>query len=98
MSTSITQDMLYRQLVVKFSYKYGVTNAAIKFRMNRRTIYRWREKYDGRVESLKNKSRRPKYHPSQHTKEEMEMIKKYKRNNKKTRISNIVGKIKKSRI
>ena len=98
MSNSITQDMLYKQSVVKFSYKYGVTNAAIKFRMNRRTIYRWREKYDGTVESLKNKSRRPKYHPSQHTKEEMQMIKNYKSNNKKTRISGVMGKIKKSRI
>ena len=44
---SITQDVLYKQSVVKYSYKYGVTKAAIKYKMHRKTIYRWREKYDG---------------------------------------------------
>lgn len=84
MSNSITQDMLYRQSVVKFSYKCGVTKAAIKFGMNRRTIYRWREKYDGTAQSLRNKSRRPHRHPNQHTLEEIQLIKKYKANNKRT--------------
>ena len=44
---SITQDILYKQTVIKYSYKHGVTKAAIKFKMHRKTIYRWREKYDG---------------------------------------------------
>ena len=47
MSKSITQKLKYKQSVVKFSYKYGVTKTAIKFELNRRTIYRWRERYDG---------------------------------------------------
>ena len=50
---SITQDILYKQSVVKYSVKYGVTKAAIKFKMHRKTIYRWREKYDGTAQSLK---------------------------------------------
>lgn len=49
---SITQDVLYKQSVVKYSYRNGVTKAAIKFEMHRKTIYRWREKYDGTAESL----------------------------------------------
>lgn len=68
---SITQDVLYKQSVVKYSYRNGVTKAAIKFEMHRKTIYRWREKYDGTAESLKNKSRRPHSHPNQHTVEEI---------------------------
>ena len=45
---SITQDILYKQSVIKYSFKHGVTKAAIKFKMHRKTIYnRWREKYDG---------------------------------------------------
>ena len=68
---SITQDILYKQSVIKYSYKHGVTKAAIKFKMHRKTIYRWREKYDGTAQSLKNKSRRPHSHPKQHTKEEI---------------------------
>ena len=68
---SITQDILYKQSVVKYSLKYGVTKAAIKFKMHRKTIYRWREKYDGTARSLKNKARRPHSHPTQHTEEEI---------------------------
>ena len=81
---SITQDILYKQSVVKYSVKYGVTKAAIKFKMHRKTIYRWREKYDGTAQSLKNKSRRPHSHPKKHTEEEIKMIKSYKYKNKET--------------
>ncbi len=81
---SITQDILYKQSVVKYSFKHGVTKAAIKFKMHRKTIYRWREKYDGTAQSLKNKSRRPHSHPNQHTKEEIKLIKNYKNKNKET--------------
>ena len=81
---SITQDVLYKQSVVKYSLKHGVTKAAIKFKMHRKTIYRWREKYDGTAKSLKNKSRRPHSHPNQHTAEEIKKIKDYKYKNKET--------------
>ena len=80
----ITQDILYKQSVVKYSFKHGVTKAAIKFKMHRKTIYRWREKYDGTAQSLKNKSRRPHSHPNQHTEEEIKLIKNYKNKNKET--------------
>ncbi len=81
---SITQDILYKQSVVKYSFKYGVTKAAIKFKMHRKTIYRWIDKYDGTAKSLKNKSRRPHSHPNQHTAEEIKLIKDYKSKNKDT--------------
>ena len=81
---SITQDILYKQSVVKYSYRHGVTKTAIKFKMHRKTIYRWREKYDGTPQSLKNKSRRPHSHPNQHTETEIKLIKNYKNNNKDT--------------
>ena len=81
---SITQDILYKQSVVEYSYRNGVTKAAIKFKMHRKTIYRWREKYDGTAKSLLNKSRRPHSHPNQHTEEEIKKIKDYKYKNKDT--------------
>ena len=81
---SITQDILYKQSVVKYSYRHGVTKAAIKFKMHRKTIYRWRERYDGTPQSLKNKSRRPHSHPCQHTEAEIKLIKNYKNNKKDT--------------
>ncbi len=84
MGNNIIQKLKYKESVVKFSYKYGVTKAAIKFCECRRTIYRWRKRYDGSLKSLEDKSRKPHYHPNQHTKAELKMIKQYKANNKET--------------
>ena len=96
MGNSITQKLKYRKSVIKFSFKYGVTKAAIKFGENRRTIYRWIEKYDGTLESLKDKSRRPHHHPNEHTEEEIKMIKDYKAHNKKTGLVVLWVKLKKA--
>ncbi len=84
MNNSITQKMKYKQSVIKFSYKYGVKKAAVKFNEWPKTIYRWRKRYDGSLECLRDKSRRPHYHPNQHTEEEIKLIKNYKANNKET--------------
>ena len=84
MGNNITQKLKYKESVIKFSYKYGVTKAAIKFGECKRTIYRWMKRYDGTLESLKDKSRRPHSHPKQHTEEEIKLIKQYKANNKDT--------------
>jgi len=79
---SITQDIIFKQSVVEYSLKHGVTEAAKRYKQHRKTIYRWREKYDGTRKSLINKSRRPHSHPNQHTQEEIKMIKKYKAQNR----------------
>ena len=84
MGNNITQRLKYKESVVKYSYKYGVTKAAIVYCECRRTIYRWRKRYDGSLKSLKDKSRRPHYHPNQHTEEEIKLIRNYKANNKET--------------
>ena len=86
MKNSITQKMKYKQSVIKFSLEYGVSKTAIRFDINRRTIYRWIKQYDGTIESLRDKSHRPKHHPNEHTEEEIKLIKDYKRNNKETRL------------
>ena len=84
MSNIITQKLKYKQSVIKYSYKYGVSETERQYGVNRRTIYRWRNRYDGTLESLKDYSRKPHYHPNQHTAEEIKMIKDYKNNNKDT--------------
>ena len=82
MGNNITQKLKYKESVVKYSYKYGVTKAAIKFSECRRTIYRWRDRYDGTLKSLKDHSRKPHYHPNQHTDKEIKLVKDFKKNNK----------------
>lgn len=84
MNKSITQKVKYKQSVIKFSYKYGVKKASIKFNEWPKTIYRWQKRYDGTLQSLEDYSRRPHSHPNQHTEEEIKMIRNYKANNKDT--------------
>ena len=78
---SITQDMRYRLSLIEYSLKHGVTKAAIKYRTNRQYIYRWRKRYDGTIESLRDRSRRPHSHPNQHTPEEIKLITDMRRRN-----------------
>ena len=84
MKNSITQKMQYKQSVIKYSFKYSVAKAAEKFDVSSRTIYRWIERYDGTIESLRDHSRRPKHHPNEHTEKEIKLIKDYKSKNKET--------------
>ena len=83
---SITQDIKIKQSVVKYSYKHGVTAAALVYKLHRKTIYRWREKYDGTLKSLVNKSRKPHRSPRDHSKQELKLIRDYKNKNKDTRL------------
>ncbi len=71
----ITSEAHFRQRVLKYSFKYGVTAASIRFKRSRQAIYEWRAKYDGKSwKSLIEKSHRPHHHPNEHTAEEKEMI------------------------
>lgn len=78
---TITQTMKFRQSLIEFSYKHGVTKAAIKYNTNRQYIYRWRQRYDGTLQSLANRSHKPKSHPNQHTEEELKLIRDMRRRN-----------------
>lgn len=71
---TITQDMKFRQALIKYSFKYGVTKAAIRYKVNRQYVYRWRKRYDGTLQSLADKSHRPHHHPNQHTEAELKLI------------------------
>ena len=71
---TVTQTMLYRQALIKYSLKYGVTKAAIRYKTNRQYVYRWRKRYDGTLQSLADKSHRPHHHPNEHTPEELKLI------------------------
>lgn len=73
--------MVYKQAVIEFSFKHGVTAAAIRYKTSRQNIYRWRKKYDGSVRSLANGSHRPHSHPNQHTEDEIKLVKAMRRRN-----------------
>ena len=67
---SITQKRMFRQAVIRYSYKYGIKETIIMYEISRATIYRWRKKYDGMLNSLEDKSHRPHHHPDELSKTE----------------------------
>lgn len=78
---TITQTMQFRQSLIKYSLKNGVTKAAIKYNVSRQYVYRWKRRYDGTLQSLSNRSHRPHSHPNQHTPEELKLIADMRRRN-----------------
>ena len=79
----ITQTARYRQSLILYAQKNGVTKAAIHYRTNRQYIYRWKKRYDGTLQSLEDRSHRPRNHPKQHQPEEIKLIDDMRRRNPK---------------
>ena len=76
--------MRYRQSLILYAQKHGVTKAAIKYQTNRQYIYRWKNRYDGTLLSLADRSHRPKHHPNQHTEQELKLISNMRKRNANT--------------
>ena len=81
MRKSITQDMAYRQSLMQYAEKYGVSRASRKYHKSRSYIYFWKKRWDGTPESLVCQSRRPHSHPNQHTEAELKLIRDMRRRN-----------------
>ena len=81
---TITQKMRFRQALVLYAEKYGVTKAAIRYSVSRQYVYRWKRRYDGTLQSLADRSHRPHSHPRQHTPEEIKLILNMRRRNPNT--------------
>ena len=60
MSSIISQDLLFKQSVVKYAIKHNNNSkAARKYNLTREFVRFWRNRYDGSIDSLRNKSRAP---------------------------------------
>ena len=53
---SVTSNARFRQRVIRYSEKNGVTKASNRFRVSRNAIYEWKAKYDGNWKSLIDKA------------------------------------------
>lgn len=84
--TSLASKARFRQRVIRYSEKNGVTKASDRFWVSRKSIYEWKARYDGHWKSLMDRSHRPKHHPAEHTEEEYELIRRYWYRNKDDRM------------
>lgn len=92
---SITQDMRFRQSLMQYAEKYGVSRASRKYNKSRSYIYFWLNRWDGSVESLACQPRRPHSHPNQHTEEELKLIQDMRRRNPELGMTELWHRLKK---
>lgn len=71
----IAQEAHFRQRVLEYFQKHGnATRTADRFRISRKTLYKWLKRWNGTWQSLKDQSRRPHHSPRKHTEEELRQI------------------------
>lgn len=78
---SVTQEMKYRQSLIRYAEKFGVSRASRKYNKSRSYIYFWKAQYDSTLASLACQSRKTHSNPSQHTEEELKLIQDMRRRN-----------------
>ena len=78
---SITQEMQFRQSLMKYCERYGVKRASRKYNKSRLYIYFWKARWDVTIESLAEHSKRPHHHPNEHTPDELKLIRDMRRRN-----------------
>lgn len=78
---NVTQDMKYRQSLILYAQKFGVARASRKYNKAPSYIYFWKSRFNGTIESLTCRSRRPHSHPNQHTEEEIALLSRMRRRN-----------------
>lgn len=71
----ITQQAHHRQRMMKYLEAHGnVTETAIRYMTSRKTVTKWRTRWDGTVSSLEDQSRKPKNSPRKHSEAEISEI------------------------
>jgi len=73
MKNIITQEAYFRKRFLDYYENHSVTETAIRFKISRKCVYKWLNRYDGTIESLKDQSRRPHNSPNSHTDEDRKM-------------------------
>lgn len=70
----IPQEAYQRQRAIKWAEKHGVTSAALRYQMSRKTVYKWIKRYDGTVNSLMDQPRTPHHCPRKQTEQELRLV------------------------
>ena len=78
-----TQESAFRQRVLEYQRKgHSVTDTANRYHLSRKTVHKWRNRWDGTRESLEDRSRRPKNSPRKQTEAEIRLVKRQAKKNK----------------
>ena len=78
----LSQIKYFRQRMIKYLEKHTVRETAIHFKVSRKTVYKWKNRYDGTINSLEDKSHRPHNIPRAHSEQELKLIKRLAKKHK----------------
>ena len=90
----ITQEAYFRQRVLKYAAEHGVTASANRHRLSRKTVHKWKKRYDGTLESLKDRPRTPHHFPKRQKEDLLTKVKqKFQFQNQNEETRKISGRI-----
>jgi transposase len=69
-------EVAFRQRMVNYAQTHSVTETAIRYKCSRKTVYKWKKRWDGTKESLQEHSRRPNRTRRKYSEDELRKIKK----------------------
>ena len=79
----ITQEARFRQQMMQYLQQHSAEETARRYRVSRKTVYKWKKRWDGTASSLEDRSRRPHHCPRKQTESEIKLVrrlaKKYKK-------------------
>ena len=70
----IAQEKQFRQRVMRYAEHHGTEETANRYHICRKTVWKWRVRWDGTVASLEERSRRPKHSPRQQDAGELKLV------------------------
>lgn len=70
----LSQQKYHRQRMVKYAQNHSISDTAIRYRVSRKTVHKWINRYDGSVDSLADRSHRPHNSPRKHTEDELRKV------------------------
>ena len=73
----VTQNAYHRQRMIKYYHRHGATKTSVRYKVSRKTIYKWLGRDDGSIGSLRDRSHKPRSHPRQHSEAELALIRRY---------------------
>lgn len=74
---NVTQEAHNRQRMLRYCAEHGLTATALRYHLSRKSVWKWRSRWDGTWESLQDRSRRPHHSPRQQSRTEERLVKRY---------------------
>lgn len=74
-----TQDAHWRHRMLTYCEGHGLKATSIRYRMSRKSVWKWRCRWDGTWESVAERSRRPHHSPRGQSPGEEKLVRRYAR-------------------